>query len=162
MNYTYANADSRPESRTVDHILHLQQIVRLPGAVEGSISTSASTPGPKRAARQQPAGLKMRFLPIGFGTGQPGAIGSSSSSGSDSDEETEDANVPDKFIPPTSLSPTPEPEQATPDSSSDDSASDSDVEMVDARPPLQDTKQNINKSSSKVSHSKRKLAEGKD
>jgi hypothetical protein len=81
--------------REIDQILHLQHIVKLPGVHEGVASnvtgTSVSTAPAKRPARPQPKGLKMRFRPLGFGSGKTGEIGS----GSDvsSDEEMEDAHT---------------------------------------------------------------------
>jgi hypothetical protein len=97
----------------------------LPGADKGAISTSISekaTVSTKRPVRKQPSGLKMRFRPIGFGSGEVGRIGSSTSSAdesstrSDSDEEM--TELPDKFKRPASIS----------DSSDDNS----DDEMIDA------------------------------
>lgn len=89
--------------KAIDQTLHLQQIVQLP-----SFTTSAGTknlssqihPTTPAAAepppRKQPEGLKMRFRPIGFGSGKTGTIGSSpsdtsSSTDTDADEAMEDA-----------------------------------------------------------------------
>lgn len=85
----------RTTPRSIDQILHLQQIVNLPGVHEGIASTqdsaSKATVPFKRPARPQPKGLKMRFRPLGFGGGEVGNIGSSSES--DSDVEIDAAPV---------------------------------------------------------------------
>lgn len=76
-------------SRPIDRILHLQQIVELPGIKKAN--TNAGTPFQK-VPRPQPKGLRMRFHPVGFDTEKPEKIGSpSSSEDSDSDVEMEDA-----------------------------------------------------------------------
>jgi hypothetical protein len=86
----------RATSRPIDHILHLQHIISLPGVHEGvpsnKESASKATIPAKRPARPQPKGLKMRFRPLGFGNGEVGTIGSESES--NSDEEMEDAPAP--------------------------------------------------------------------
>ncbi|CZR57486.1 uncharacterized protein PAC_07375 [Phialocephala subalpina] len=71
-------------SKPIDRILHLQQIVTLPG-----INASGATVPAKKPIRPQPKGLKMHFRPIGFGKGETGHIGDGSESASD--EEMEDA-----------------------------------------------------------------------
>lgn len=87
----------RTAFRSIDQILHLQQIVNLPGVHEGIApnkdSASKSTVPMKRPARPQPRGLKMRFRPLGFGSGEIGNIGSSSESGSDVDMDAAPAVV---------------------------------------------------------------------
>jgi len=84
-----------PAPREIDQILHLQHIVKLPGVHEGVASnvtsTSMSTTPAKPPARPQPKGLKMRFRPLGFGSGKTGEIGSGPDGSSD--EETEDAHT---------------------------------------------------------------------
>ena len=70
-------------SREIDQIMHLQHIVKLPGVHEGvdsnSSSASKATIPTIKSARPQPKGLKMRFRPLGFGSGEPGTIGSEDS-----------------------------------------------------------------------------------
>ncbi|KAF8866152.1 hypothetical protein BDZ45DRAFT_720299 [Acephala macrosclerotiorum] len=81
-------------SKPIDRILHLQQIVKLPGINDSGASVSSpsrATVPAKKPVRPQPIGLKMRFRPIGFGAGDTGNIGDGSSTGSASDEEKEDA-----------------------------------------------------------------------
>lgn len=145
------------ESKPIEQILHLQQVIRLPGAEDGAISTSLSekaTFTTKRPARKQPPGLKMRFRPIGFGSGDTGKIGSSSPSAegsstqSDSDEEMEDASP--TFHKPASIS----------ESSNDDS----DAEMVDTptMSPKQVTKSPKIKDALSRSALKRKHGEGNE
>ncbi|RFU30860.1 hypothetical protein B7463_g5505, partial [Scytalidium lignicola] len=122
--------------RTVDKILRLQQMVELPVLQNSSSSHKnprATIPTPK-PVRQQPKGLKMRFLPIGFGSGNPGTLGvdsslaESSSAESESDEEMRD--IPNqspstsKIQPNTSLS----------SESSNEEDSNSDVEMTEILP----------------------------
>lgn len=116
-------------SKPMDQILHLQQIVQLPGAKGSDASCSKATAQTKKFVRPQPPGLKMRFLPIGFGTGDPGKIGSDSASqdestSSVSDEEMEEAPKP--FQTPTPL-----------DKPSEEPESESDEEMTEP-PPLSD------------------------
>jgi hypothetical protein len=75
--------------------------VKLPGIHDSSSMTASlsnAAPQAKKPVRQQPPGLKMRFRPMGFGDGEPGRIGSSSSSveeepSSDSDEKMEESPV---------------------------------------------------------------------
>ncbi|KAH6721272.1 DNA-directed RNA polymerase I subunit RPA34.5-domain-containing protein [Leptodontidium sp. MPI-SDFR-AT-0119] len=69
-------------SKPIDQFFHLQQIAQDPATANPGRATIPA----KKPVRQQPRGLKMRFHPIGFGTAEPGIIGSSSS-----DEEMEDA-----------------------------------------------------------------------
>jgi hypothetical protein len=101
-------------------------------------SSSKATPPAKKPVRQQPQGLKMRFRPIGFGDGEPGRIGSSSSSvegssSSDSDEETEEPPVP--FRRPVSVaSDSSEADESSDSSESEEESSSSDVEMAEAPP----------------------------
>lgn len=80
-------------SKPINRVLHLQQIVNLPGINDGDInatSSSNATVPAKKPVRKQPKGLRMRFRPIGFGSGKLGRLGSDSSD-SGSDEEMEDA-----------------------------------------------------------------------
>lgn len=110
----------------IDHVLHLQQIVKLPGIHDSSSMTASLSNAAARAkkpVRQQPPGLKMRFRPIGFVDGEPGRIGSSSSSveeesSSDSDEKMGESPV--VFHRPVCLA----------SQSSDESPESSDVEMT--------------------------------
>lgn len=76
----------RPLSRPVDKVLHLRQKVVLPNL---SKKQSAPETGSNAAGevsqvaissiRPQPKGLKMRYRPPGFGTGETGKIGGSES-----------------------------------------------------------------------------------
>jgi hypothetical protein len=118
--------------KPIDHVLHLQQIVKLPGIHDSSSRTASLSNAAARAkkpVRQQPPGLKMRFRPIGFGDGEPGRIGSSSSSveeesSSDSDEKMEESPV--VFRRPVRLA-----SQSSDESSkSSESEGSSDVEMT--------------------------------
>jgi hypothetical protein len=83
-------------SRPIDQVLHLRRIVSLPGDNDSVTGSSKATVPAKKPVRQQPKGLRMRFLPIGFGEGDGGKLGSESSE--DSDVEMVDAanSVPDK------------------------------------------------------------------
>lgn len=118
--------------KPIDHVLRLQQVVKLPGIHDSSSMTASlsnAAPQAKKPIRQQPPGLKMRFRPIGFGDGEPGRIGSSSSSVeeesiNDSDEKMEESPV--VFRRPVRL-----PSQSSDDSSkSSESEGSSDVEMT--------------------------------
>ncbi|KAH8791568.1 DNA-directed RNA polymerase I subunit RPA34.5-domain-containing protein [Hyaloscypha finlandica] len=128
----------RTAKNPIDQIFHLQQIVQLPGAhASSSITASSSkeTVPAKKPIRQQPQGLKMRFRPIGFGGGETGKIGSSSSSvDSGSDDEVE--QPPAAFRQPVPIaSESSEEEESSEDSGSDEESSSSDVKMTEA-PPL--------------------------
>lgn len=68
----------------IDSTLHLQQVVKIPSA---KTKSKTATVPQKKPVRQQPEGLKMRFKPIGFGSGGTGKIGGESSSDSDSESE---------------------------------------------------------------------------
>ncbi|KAI9707277.1 MAG: hypothetical protein M1836_000237 [Candelina mexicana] len=76
--------------------LHLQQIIRPPD-VSNRLSQAAaaprvnnlSSPLPAMPVREQPRGLRMRYLPTGFGEGEAGRIGSSSSSADNTDEDSQ-------------------------------------------------------------------------
>ncbi|EHL02774.1 hypothetical protein M7I_1293 [Glarea lozoyensis 74030] len=70
-------------SRPIDQVLHLRRIVSLPGVNDSGSASSKATVPAKKPVRQQPKGLKMRFLPIGFGEGDGGKLGSESSEESD-------------------------------------------------------------------------------
>ncbi|KAI9717408.1 MAG: hypothetical protein M1812_004760 [Candelaria pacifica] len=59
---------------------------RFPQSVTGSRIRTPSSTTSSKSAREQPEGLRMRFLPTGFGEGEAGQIGSSSSSADNSDE----------------------------------------------------------------------------
>ncbi|KAE9369521.1 hypothetical protein N431DRAFT_469423 [Stipitochalara longipes BDJ] len=132
----------RMAKSSVDQILHLQQVVQLPGVhVSNSVATSSSkaTVPAMRPVRQQPPGLKMRFRPIGFGDGETGKIGSSSSSldgsiGSASDEELEQPAATFRQ-PITFAADSSEAEESPEDSESDEKSSRADIEMTEA-PPL--------------------------
>ncbi|KAK5201776.1 hypothetical protein LTR16_001514 [Cryomyces antarcticus] len=71
----------RATSTQIAQTLHLQQIVRLPdlsnkqATPTTSSGAATATRKPSQGARQQPMGLKMRSLPIGFGSGKPGTLG---------------------------------------------------------------------------------------
>jgi hypothetical protein len=82
----------------------------------------------KKPIRQQPGGLKMRFLPIGFGDGETGNLGSS-----DEDEIMDDAAV---FRPPNGPGKIKKPKskKAAAPSSSKEKSLPSDEEMADALP----------------------------
>ncbi|KAH8593892.1 DNA-directed RNA polymerase I subunit RPA34.5-domain-containing protein [Bisporella sp. PMI_857] len=137
------HATSKPISTT----LHLQQIVDLPVDTTDQSSSARATIPAKKPVRQQPKGLKMRFRPLGFGEGDMGKIGSSSSSSdseSGSDEDMLDRVVKFKKPPFISLDLATKSSKAkgsdtdssssTSDSGSD-SGSDSDVEMPDVSAP---------------------------
>ncbi|TVY36548.1 hypothetical protein LSUB1_G005557 [Lachnellula subtilissima] len=130
--------------KPIDQILHLQQIIKIPG-MDGSTATLAKATVPaKKPVRPQPMGLKMRFLPIGFGTGDPGKIGSDTNSvdGSSSDSDNEE-EASKGFRKPASIA-----------SSSDE---ESDEEMTEA-PPL--PKPKVSKASTSSAPLKRKHSEG--
>lgn len=164
-------------AKPIDRILHLQQIVQLPSvydanAKQASSSTARPTIPAKKPVRQQPPGLKMRFRPIGFGSGSTGTIGSSSSStdgsGAESDSDEEMDDPPRPFRRPASFQA--EESATSSDGSSDDSSSSSDAEMTEA-PPLPSkpagktqSEKSAAKESSKVADHplKRKHSEGGD
>ncbi|KAM0715846.1 hypothetical protein Q7P37_008360 [Cladosporium fusiforme] len=82
----------KPISQPVSKTLHLRQHVVLPNLSEkqASDATGSNAAGdvarPAVAAvRPQPKGMKMRYRPPGFGSGDPGRIGS----GSESESEVE-------------------------------------------------------------------------
>ncbi|KAK8221952.1 hypothetical protein M8818_000119 [Zalaria obscura] len=87
----YASVDA-PVSRT----LHLQQVVRIPNlhtqqlnpAMKPDNAATVQQPSVRRA-RPQPKGLRMRSKPIGFGTGDVGALGSDDDSDLDADGDVE-------------------------------------------------------------------------
>jgi len=120
--------------KPIDQLLHLQRVIDLPGASTDPNFTSARATVPaKKPVRPQPKGLQMRFLPIGFGSGNAGRIGSGSSDESGSTESTSDEEVEDgpaKPQRPTSSAPVES--GSSSDSSEDESSSESDVEMTDA------------------------------
>lgn len=118
-----------PVPRPLDRILHLQQIVELPSVHNSAGSATQSNPKAtvpaKKPVRQQPKGLKMRFRPIGFGTGAVGDIGSSSeATNEDSTASSSEDEMPKAFRKPPVID------------SDDQSSSESDVEMTEAVPPL--------------------------
>lgn len=139
----FVMTDMLPASKDIDQIFHLQQVVKLPGVRDTSstrATSSRATIPTKKPARQQPQGLKMRFRPIGFGDGETGKIGSSSSSvggsstGSVSDEEMEEASA--TFRRPAAIaSDSSEAEESSEADQSTEESSSSDVEMSEA-PPL--------------------------
>jgi hypothetical protein len=99
----------------------------------------------------------MRFRPIGFGDGEPGRIGSSSSSvegslSSDLDEAIEE--VPVQFRRPVSIaSDSSEADESSDSSESEEESSSSDVEMAEAPPVQPFTERRKNETSVKVSSS---------
>jgi hypothetical protein len=133
--------------------LHLQQIIKIPGINDGDASappSSKATIPATKPVRQQPKGLRMRFRPIGFGTGKLGKLGSSSSSGdsSESDEEIEDA-------PAVFRRPVLEDDHASP--TDEETSSNSDKEMEDApAPAIKPKKSKVNDVQAKSSPLKRK------
>ncbi|KAI9834203.1 MAG: hypothetical protein M1819_003041 [Sarea resinae] len=88
----------KPVQAEIAQTLHMQQIVHLPilarhnaEPAEGSSHVpSASSMRPQKPARPQPKGLKMRYLPTGFGNEKPGTTGADASSSDVSDEEDND------------------------------------------------------------------------
>ena len=81
---------------TVAKTLHFQRIINLPNLSKrqanpttGSNAAAEAGQQQVRGPKPQPKGLKMRYKPPGFGSGQPGAIGS------DSSEEDEDVEMTD-------------------------------------------------------------------
>jgi hypothetical protein len=70
-------------SKPIDRVLHLRQLVNLPGISNSDAPSSTATIPAKKPVRKQPKGLRMRFLPIGFGEGDAGKLGSESSEDSD-------------------------------------------------------------------------------
>ncbi|KAI9878248.1 MAG: hypothetical protein M1830_001471 [Pleopsidium flavum] len=83
-----ANCDGyRSAPVAIAQTLHLQQLVphrplthkQSPSSNSSQVSATAAA-APKKPARQQPEGLKMRFRPFGDQFGKPGKIGSESSS----------------------------------------------------------------------------------
>ncbi|TVY57269.1 hypothetical protein LSUE1_G008278 [Lachnellula suecica] len=141
----------RTISKPIDQMLHLQRIVQVPGTNTAEESSKATVPA-KKPVRPQPKGLKMRFLPIGFGEGKPGKIGSDSNSvdgsstGSASDEEIEEA--PKTFKKPATL------EESSSESSSDE-------EMTEA-PPLPKPTKSKKSAETPSSTLKRKHSEGSE
>ena len=89
------NSSYRPAAMPISQTLHLQQLVKLPNRgttsgvpAEGIQSTASPSCGFRRAARPQPKGLKMRYLPLGDTEGQFGRMGpGSSTSGGSGDED---------------------------------------------------------------------------
>lgn len=142
-------------SKPIEKILHLQRIVEIPGLQGGRKSSSEATTATRMSVRPQPQGLKMRFLPIGFGDGDPGSIGSDSSSvdGSTqdiSDEEEEEATK--QFKRPIAL------DRASSDTESDEAM----TEAPPLSPPEQNQKPEKNAeppTKSKSSHRKRRQRE---
>lgn len=84
----------KPISQPVSKTLHLRQHIVLPNLSQkqASDTTGSNAAGDVArsavsAVRPQPKGMKMRFKPSGFGSGDPGRIGS----GSESEGEAEPA-----------------------------------------------------------------------
>jgi len=108
----------------------------------------------------------MRFLPIGFGSGKAGSIGSGSSDESSSTESTSDEEMEDgPAKPQRPISPAPGESESSSDSSEDESSSESDVEMTDA--PVLPSKSAIKPKNAKeipitAGGLKRKHGEGSD
>lgn len=103
--------------------------MELPGVHNSSRNAIQSNPKAtvpaKKPVRQQPKGLRMRFRPIGFGTGAVGDIGSSSESADeDSIASSSEEEMPKAFRKPPVID------------SDDQSSSESDVEMNEAVLPL--------------------------
>jgi len=70
----------------ISQTLNLQQVVHLPNLTKaqadpasGSAAAASSNTNSTKPVRQQPKGLRMRFLPSGFGDEDPGTLGSSDS-----------------------------------------------------------------------------------
>ena len=70
----------------ISQTLNLQQVVHLPNLAKtqadpasGSAAAASSNTNSTKPIRQQPKGLRMRFLPSGFGGEDPGTLGSSDS-----------------------------------------------------------------------------------
>jgi len=115
-------------------LLHLQRVIDLSGVSADPNSSSARATVPaKKPVRQQPEGLKMRFLPIGFGSGKAGRIGSGTSSDSSSTESTSDKEMDDDPAEPERRkSSASKKSESSSDSSEDESSSGPDVETTDA------------------------------
>lgn len=109
--------------------------MKLPG-VKGDTRSGSARPiiPAKKPIRQQPPGLKMRFRPIGFGNGEPGRIGSRSSSADGSSDESSSDRETSWKAPVSSHKPASQKHDRV-TSSSDGSESSSDVEMTDVLPP---------------------------
>ncbi|KAG9237867.1 DNA-directed RNA polymerase I subunit RPA34.5-domain-containing protein [Amylocarpus encephaloides] len=118
----------RAVSKPVDKVLHLTQIVKLPGASGTNEPTSKATIPAKKPVRPQPTGLKMRYLPLGC-EGVGGTLGSTTS-GETSDSDVEMEEAPKRF-----KNPAPLPTTSNPDH-----------EMTEA-PPLQKKSSKSHKSS---------------
>lgn len=70
----------------ISQTLNLQQVVHLPNLTKArvdpassSAAAASSNTNSTKPVRQQPKGLRMRFLPSGFGDEDPGTLGSSDS-----------------------------------------------------------------------------------
>ncbi|KAL1967596.1 hypothetical protein VTN77DRAFT_3111 [Rasamsonia byssochlamydoides] len=59
---------------------HVQELVRLPGGIDGSLVPPTAAQESSKPPRPQPKGMKMRFRPVGSGDGPPETIGTSSES----------------------------------------------------------------------------------
>ncbi|KAK3113107.1 hypothetical protein LTR53_009924 [Teratosphaeriaceae sp. CCFEE 6253] len=76
-----------PLQQRVERTFHLQQHVVLPNlsnrqasGVTGSKAAAEVAQAPVSSVRPQPHGLRMRYRPPGYGSGEPGTIGSDSDS----------------------------------------------------------------------------------
>lgn len=95
------NNNYRPAAMAISQTLHLQQLVRLPsmGTVsgvpaDGIQTTAGSSRGFRKAARPQPKGMKMRYLPLGDNEGRFGRMGPGSSTSGGSDDEEPQFQMP--------------------------------------------------------------------
>jgi hypothetical protein len=125
--------------------------VQLPGVQNSNriaLSSSKATVPARKPIRKQPEGLKMRFRPIGFGDGETGKIGSSSSSvdGSTGGVSDEDHGRPAvRFRQPINVaSDKSEAEESSEDSESDEESSHSEAPLIPTRPIV---KEKTNKTS---------------
>lgn len=128
--------DLKIADRPIEQTLHLQQIVQLPTIVNGSSSPHTGPQVPSRATvpakkpiRQQPEGLKMRFLPLGSFSMDTAAT--SRRVNKDSDVEMSDA--PAKFKQPPKFS---QVEAESDTTSSDGDSSSGDEELTDGKKSL--------------------------
>ncbi|EAT78147.2 hypothetical protein SNOG_14607 [Parastagonospora nodorum SN15] len=96
-SYGFSTSEER------EHSLRLQAAVQLPKLTSlqadqntGSEAAASITRSTIRAPRPQLKGLKMRFLPIGFGSGDIGTLGDSDSEG-DTPQETAGLGMPNEL-----------------------------------------------------------------
>lgn len=103
MNLHFLHAKTITDSKDIEHVIHIQQVVNIAAVYDptSSISTGRSTVPARKPVRQQPKGLRMRFKPIGFGDGEVGKIGYTSVGGDSTESDAEDPAP--NFRVPTSL-----------------------------------------------------------